>query len=128
MPDGQKKKPTQEEKDDERLREIEARMKELVSLMGERTDRGQADERLQAAREAREKHKGNTKQQVFHSNKSTPKPIPVNMDTKSALDLAEALKTRIRLGAYALDLQDSLNRLAAEQVEVLERCLKRTRY
>ena len=128
MPDNKKdKKPTQEELDDERLREIETKIKELVSLMGERTDRDQANEKLQGAREVREQHRGNKKQNVFHKHEGG-KPISVNMDTKSALDLTEALKKRIKLGEYALDLQDSLNRLAVEQVDILERCLKRARY
>ena len=124
------KKPTQEELDDERLREIEAKMKELVRLMGDRANRPQADEKLEIARETRDKHAGNPRENAFHKGGEGggSKPIAVSMDTKSALDLAEALKMRIKLGEYALDLQDSLNRLAVEQVEILERCLKRARY
>ena len=43
-------KPTQEELDAERLREIESRIKELTQLISEGTDRTAADQKLQAAR------------------------------------------------------------------------------
>jgi SOS-response transcriptional repressor LexA len=56
------------------------------------------------------------------------KPIPMTQHTSAHLKLASALKLRIRLGEYALELEDSLSRLAEEQVEVLERQLKRARY
>jgi hypothetical protein len=50
------------------------------------------------------------------------------MHTKTALDLAEQLKLRIQLGQYALELDDSLQRLSARYVDVLERMLGRSRY
>jgi DNA polymerase III delta prime subunit len=121
-------KPTQEELDEERLREIEARMKELIQLMSDGVDRPKADERLQTARTTRDTHKGNRKERVFYREKGAGRPIPVSQHTRAHLELAEALKLRIRLGEYALDLGDSLERLAEEHVEVLERSLKRARY
>lgn len=123
------KKPTQEELDEERLREIEARIKELTRLMSEGMDRPTADERLGRAREERDAHKGNKKERAFHKPPGGGgKPIAVSRHTQTHLDLGEALKLRIRLGEFALELGDSLERLAEEQVEVLERQLKRARY
>lgn len=123
------KKPTQEELDEERLREIEARIKELTKLMSEGTDRPAADERLGRAREERDAHKGNRKERAFHKPPGGGgKPIAVSRHTQTHLALGEALRLRIRLGEFALDLGDSLERLAEEQVEVLERQLKRARY
>ena len=133
MPAGGKKKkkaprPTQEELDEQRLREIEARLKELTQLMAEGKDRPAADDGLERARAARDEHQGNHRERAFHRAQGAGRPIPVSMHTRSHLELADALKLRIRLGEYALDLGDSLQRLAEEQVEVLERVLKRARY
>jgi hypothetical protein len=50
------------------------------------------------------------------------------MHTKTTLDLAEQLKLRIQLGKYAKELDNSLERLSARQVAVLERMLGRSRY
>lgn len=134
MPAGQNKKkkkapkPTQEELDEQRLREIEARLKELAQLMTEGKDRPTADTKLEEARLARDEHSGNHRERVFYRTQTSQRPITVSQHTRSHLELAEALKLRIRLGEYALDLGDSLQRLAEEQVEVLERVLKRARY
>ena len=48
------------------------------------------------------------------------------MQTKTELDLAEQLKVRIRLGRHALNLNDTLSRLSARYVAVLERMLTRS--
>ena len=50
------------------------------------------------------------------------------MHTKTALDLAEQLKLRIKLGQYARELDDSLERLSLRYVAVLERTLGRSRH
>lgn len=123
------KKPKQEELDDERLREIEAKIKELLQLISEGQGRAGADERLQAARAHRDGQQGNRRERTFHKEaQGSGKPIPMTQHTSAHLKLASALKLRIRLGEYALELEDSLSRLAEEQVEVLERQLKRARY
>ncbi len=123
------KKPTQEELDEERLREIEAKIKELTQLIGEGQGRAGADERLQAARGHRDEQKGNRGERTYHREDKGPcKSVPMTQHTSAHLKLASALKLRIRLGEYALELEDSLARLAEEHVEVLERKLKRARY
>jgi hypothetical protein len=122
-------KPTKEELDEERLREIEAKIKELTQLIAEGHDRPGADKRLEAARASRDKQKGNHKERTFHKeDRGSGRPIATSQHTSAHLSLASALKLRIRLGEYALELEDSLARLAEEQVEVLERKLKRARY
>lgn len=133
MPTSAKKKkkapkPTQEELDEQRLREIEASLKELTQLIADGKDRPAADEGLDRARAARDEHQGNRVERAFYKAQGAGRPVPVSMHTRSHLELADALKLRIRLGEYALDLGDSLERLAEEQVEVLERTLKRARY
>ena len=114
------KKPTQEELDEERLREIE-----------DGPDRPGADTKLQAARDQRDEQKGNKRERAYYREepgKGAGKPIPVTQHTRAHLELAGALRLRIRLGEFALELGDSLERLAEEQVEVLERKLKRARH
>lgn len=116
---------TPEELDEEELREVEAKLKEVLDLMTHRHHRDRADEMLWQARQRREEHTGN-RQPVFHISGSHH--VPTTMHTKTALDLAEQLKLRIQLGKYALELDDALQRLSERQVAVLERMLSRSRY
>jgi len=116
---------TPEELDEEELREVEGKMKEVLELMTGRHDRGKTDEKLETARARRDEHAGN-RQPVHHIKGGHH--AATTMHTKTTLDLAEQLKLRIQLGKYAKLLDDSLERLSARQVKVLERMLKRSRY
>lgn len=118
--------PTPEEKDETELREAEAKIKEIVSLMREGHRRDKADKTLEDARSKREEHHMD-KVSAFHKHEGNHN-ITTTKHTKSLLELADALKIRIKLGQYALELEDSLNRAATRQVEVLERMLKRSKY
>ena len=119
--------PTQEEKDEQRLREVEGEIKEVLDLMARRVDRDQATETLGSKRKQRDEHLKNS-QAVFHRHQGASKPVPTTMHTKAHMELADALKHRIQLGRHALRLEDSLKRLVTEQVEILERQLKTVRY
>ena len=127
MPESKPAEKTPEELDEEKLREAESRIKELLALMSAGHTRPKADERLGKAREKRGEHEGNT-DATFHKPGGTGKPVSVTRDTASLLELAESLELRIKLGGYALELQDALNRYTAQKVDVLERMLKRARY
>ena len=116
---------TPEQLDEEELREVEGKLKEVLDLMTARHHRHRTDESLQLARTRRDEHAGNT-QSVFHISSSHH--AATTMHTKTGLDLAEQLKLRIQLGKYALELDDSLERLTARYVAVLERMLARSRY
>lgn len=116
---------TPEQLDEEELREVEGKMKEVLDLMTARHDRGRVDEQLQLKRARRDEHAGN-RQAVYHINGGHH--VATTMHTKTALDLAEQLKLRIQLGQYARELDNSLERLSARQVAVLERMLSRSRY
>jgi len=114
-----------EEKDEELRREIETTMKEVMDLIALRKNRIQSSKEVDVLRRNfadNEKDKSG----VFHI--SDTHHIPTTRHTKSGLDLAEALKTRIRLGKHALELEDTLNRLTVRYVEVLERQLKRSKF
>ena len=116
---------TAEERDEEMLRDIEARVKEVSGLMIQRTNRQQADKRVSETSQRAEEHRGNT-ESVYHIVQEGH--VPTTMHTRANLELCEALKERIKLGGYAMDLQDSLHRLSERQVEVLKRKLTRCRY
>jgi hypothetical protein len=116
---------TPEELDEEELREVEAKIKEVLDLMTARHHRERTDEQLDMARLKRDEHAGD-RQPVYH--KSGSHHAATTMHTKTALDLAEQLKLRIQLGKFALELDNSLERLSARYVAVLERMLGRSRY
>lgn len=120
---GQERTP--EELDEEELREVEGKIKEVLDLMTARHHRDAVDQKLLIARTQRDENMGNT-QAVYHH--SSAHHAATTMHTKTALDLAEQLKLRIQLGKYALELDDSLQRLSTRYVDVLERMLARSRY
>jgi hypothetical protein len=116
---------TPEELDEEELREVEGKIKEVLDLMTARHHREKTDEKLELARGKRDEHAGN-RQPVYHI--SGGHHAATTMQTKTALDLAEQLKLRIQLGKFALELDNSLERLSTRYVAVLERMLGRSRY
>jgi hypothetical protein len=116
---------TEEELDEEELREVEGKIKEVLDLMTARHHRDLTDEQLLIARSRMDEHSGST-QSVYHVTPTHH--AATTMHTKTALDLAEQLKLRIKLGKYALELEDSLQRLSTRYVAVLERILARSRY
>ncbi len=116
---------TPEQLDEEELREVEGKIKEVLDLMTARHHRTQTDERLLLARSRRDENVGNT-QPVYYMTQGHH--AATTMHTRAELELAEQLKLRIKLGEYALELNDSLTRLSARQVAVLERILSRSRY
>ena len=104
--------------DEERLRELEADIKEVLELQALKTDRNQADRIVEERRKQRDASSG-SKQKVFHpGTKQT-----TTMHIKTHLELVRALKHRLRLGKYGLDLESVLGRLVAEQVSLLEKKL-----
>jgi hypothetical protein len=119
------KQPTQEEKDEERLREIEERVTDLVELLNTGTTRESADANIDEHRERVKSGKGEPRPllKVYHEHKG--KKIPTTRRTQSKLMLADSLKMRIRVGKHAQDLEHALHILVKEQVEILERKLER---
>ena len=119
------KEPTQEEKDEERLREIEAKITDLVELLHTGTTRYSADSKVEEHRERVKSGKGEPRPllRVFHDHGG--KRIATTRRTQTKMHLAEALKLRIRVGKHAQDLEHALHILVREQVEILERQLER---
>lgn len=124
--DAEPKEPTQEEKDEERLRELEAKITDLTELLSKGVTRESADRDVDTHRERAESCKGEKAPflRVFHDHGG--KRIATTRRTQSKMHMAEALKLRIRVGKHAKDLEHALHILVREQVEILERQLGRT--
>ena len=117
--------PTDEERDEKRLREVEARIADLADLLQQGATREAADARIEAARQRVASGAGEARPllRVFHDHGG--RRIPTTRRTQSKLQLAEALKLRLRAGKHAQDLEHALHVLVREQVEILERQLGR---
>ena len=122
------KKPTQAELDEQEIRELDGEIKEVLDLLEEGIDRDESTERVEKSRTAKDEHKGNSKEIFKKGSGGGGKPMRISMHNHSALEHADELKRRIKLGRHALDLQQSLANLLEKQIEVLERCAKRSRY
>ena len=120
------KEPTQEEKDEERLREIEARIADLTDLLQQGATRESADERVRVSRQRVDSGEGESRPllRVFHD--AGGKRIATTRRTQSKMQLAESLKLRLRVGKHAQDLEHALHILVREQVEILDRQLARS--
>ena len=119
--------PSEEERDEKRLREVEARIADLVDLLQQGATRDAADARIHDARARVASGAGEARPllRVFHDHGG--KRIPTTRRTQSKLQLAEALKLRLRASKHAQDLEHALHVLVREQVEILERQLGRSR-
>lgn len=120
--------PTPEERDQEELREVEGKIQEVLGLMSDRHTREETDVKLETARARRDEHHGNKQSTYYRFGNKGRGVAATTLHTRTHLELAETLKTRIKLGQYAADLEDSLRRLSERHVAVLERILSRSRY
>jgi len=119
------KEPTEEEKDDDRLREIESKLEDLTDLLAQGVTRDSADTKITTARDRVASGKNESKPflRVFHEKGG--KRLQTTRRTQSKMHLAEALKLRLRVGQHAQDLEHALHVLVKEQVQILERQLAR---
>lgn len=118
--------PTQKDIDEQRLREIETDINELIELISYRINKDQATITLDTKQRERQEHLNN-REQVFHKQKNG-NILHTTMHTKTHMELADALKHRIKLGKYKVNLEESLKELVNEQVEILQRQLKLAKY
>jgi len=118
------KPKTQAELDEERLRELDAKIKDLLEHIAGGTNADISDMQLSTHKAALDTHKDN-KAMVFHRDGN--KMITMHKRSSTALTYADSLKQRIKLCEHARDLHESLFNTAEKQVEILERCLKRAR-
>ena len=109
---------TQQEKDEEELREVEAKLTDILDLMTQRKSRRTAEDELMQARQSHGIHEGN-KQPVMHITQRHH--VPTTMHTKTVLDLAEKLKQKIEVHKFGMELEAALGIYAARYLKVLER-------
>ena len=89
MPDSAKAEMTPQELDEELLRGIEARTKEVLALMALRVNSTEADCHLEEARARRALHTGN-KAEVYHAvGEGGSARVATNMHTQTILQLIE---------------------------------------
>ncbi len=119
------KEPTEEEQDEERLREVEAKLEDLVDLLSHGVTRDSSDAKIDESRSRVASGKGESKPllRVFHQKGG--RRLPTTRRTQSKMHLADALKLRLRVGQHAQDLEHALHLLVKEQVQILERQLAR---
>ena len=124
--DAEPKEPSQEEKDEERMRELEAKIADLVEVLSSGTTRESADHSVSDAKDRVQTTQDEERPflRVYHDHGG--KRIPTTRRTQSKMQLADALRQRIRVGKHAQDLEHGLHILVREQVEILERQLGRT--
>lgn len=115
-------KKTPEEEDEELIREIEQELKEVLDLIAGNKNRTQSQAEVQQLRGKFQENERDMRP-VYHIDGG--RNVATTMRTKTGLDLAKALKTRIRLGKHAMELEESLHRLTSRYVQVLERRLGR---
>lgn len=121
----EKQAKTPEEQDEEELREVEARIREVTTLMADGHSRDIVDDRVTKARARRDEFHGDKTSAFFITQQGH---VPTSLHTQTKLELAGVLKLRIQLGQYARNLDDTLERLSVRYVTVLDRMLSRSRY
>lgn len=102
---------------EERLREVESEIKEVLDLMAAGLDRNESTADVGRKRKQRDEWKGSQKG-VFMKHAGAN--VSTTMHSKAHLELGDALKHRLRLGRQALKLEEALARLVEERVALLE--------
>lgn len=115
------KPPTQEELDEERLRELTKIIKELLDMLAHGVSRQSADEEVDRLRRrvASGEDEGKPLLRVYHDHGG--RKVCTTRRTQSKLMLAEALERRSRVWSYPHDLEHALHIHTHEQLEIMER-------
>ncbi len=127
---GAEKQPadkSQEELDEERLKEIEQKLTDLIELIHAKVTRESLDKDVETHRKRVESTKGESRPytQIYHEHGSSGKKIPTTRRTSSKMHLVDSLKMQLRVSKHPKDLEHALHILVQEQLEILERQTKR---
>lgn len=116
------KEPTPEEKDEERLREVDAKIEEVTSLLAGGHTRESVEREVgwHEARVASTRGESAPLVRVFHETDGG-KRIPTTRRTQAKMQLATSLRLRLQVAEHAGDLEHALHVLVQEQVAILER-------
>ncbi len=120
MPDNNIKKLNPEEEaqreDEQLLASNERDVEEILGLIGDRTDRAEAERRLMEAQGRVDEKRVGT---VFHDK------IPLRHHSSNLLKLSEALKLSMKTKRHGVDLHRSLDNHLRQRVKILQRVMER---
>ena len=116
---------TQEELDEERLRELEAKIADVAKLLSEGNTRQHMTRKVKRAREQVASGDGEARPllTVYHSHAGMK--IPTTRRTQSKMELVRLLKEQERANAHPHDLEHALHTYVREQLEIMERKVAR---
>lgn len=116
---------TQEEKDQELIRDIEKKIEEVVELLALQKDVDDVDKELECIQSEKDKSKG-SRDMAWLPHKSH-KNVAINKNTKVNMDLIKTLKHRQKLLENPSDLLKHLDNLTERLLVVVQRQCKKPR-
>jgi hypothetical protein len=116
---------TQEEKDQELIRDIEKKIEEVVELLALKKDVDDVDKELECIQSEKDKSK-DSRDMAWLPHKSH-KNVAINKNTKVNMDLIKTLKHRQKLLENPSDLLKHLDNLTERLLVVVQRQCKKPR-
>lgn len=116
---------TQEEKDQELIRDIEKKIEEVVELLALQKDVDEVDKELECIQTEKDRSK-DSKDMAWLPHKSH-KNVAINKNTKVNMDLIKTLKHRQKLLENPSDLLKHLDNLTEKLLVVVQRQCKKPR-
>ena len=122
MPEAKSLSPEEEaqREDEQVLAQTERDIEEIMRLIGDRTDRAEAERRLAEAQERVDEKKEGT---VFHQHSS--RKVPLKHHTSNLFKLTDALKLSMQAKRHGADLHRALDNHLRHMVKVQQRVMKR---
>ena len=125
MPEKAKPLSPEEEaqkEDEQMLAQTERDIEEITRLIGDKTDRAEAERRLAEAQGWVDEKKEGT---VFHQHSKGNRKVPLKHHTSNLFKLSEALKLSMETKRHGADLHRSLDNHLRHMVKVQKRVMKR---
>lgn len=116
---------TQEEKDQQLIKDIEKKIEEVVELLALRKDVDEVDKELECMNTEKEKSKGSS-ELAWLPHKSH-KNVAINKHTKINMDLIKTLQHKRKLTDHPDDLLEHLDKLTEKLLVVVQRQCKKPR-
>ena len=111
-----------QKEDEQTLSRIGQDVEEILKLIEDRTNRTEAERRLNEAQGLVDEKRQGT---VFHQHSSGNRKIPLKHHTSHLLKLAEAIELHMKTLRHGEDLHRSLDNHLRHKVKVLQRVKKR---
>jgi hypothetical protein len=108
--------------DEQVLAQTERDIEEIMGLIGDKTDRAEAERRLAEAEGWVEEKKEGT---IFHQHTNGNRKIPLKHHTSNLFKLTDALKLSMQTKRHGADLHRALDNHLRHMVKVQRRIMKR---